>query len=174
MVTAFPIAGDRSIIVRHDGQVRLQKYGGDLFTDENGVNLKAELHRNIAMRRLTFGIMGNNGKFVCGENGQAPAMCNRDSLQEWEMFTLEKLANGKVALTCMGKYLCSENGERPMICNRLGLNEWETFEWIDNNDGTFSLKGNNGKYVSSENGEAPIVCNRDCILDWERFKRVDL
>lgn len=173
VVTALPIADDRSIIVRHDGQVHLQKYGGDLFTDENGVDLKAGLHQNISMREITFGIMGNNGKFVCGENGQAPVMCNRDSLQEWESFSLENLGNGKVAFKCMGKYLCSENGEYPINCNRLVRDVWEIFEWIDNGDGTFSLKGNNGKYVSSENGEGPMTCNRDWIQSWEKFQRIN-
>lgn len=173
VVTALPIAGDRSIIVRHDGQIHLQKDGGDLFTNENGVDLKAELHQNISIREINFGIRGNNHKFVCSENGQVPVICDRDYLQQWESFSLENLGNGKVAFKCMGKYLCSENGEYPMNCNRLVCDEWEIFEWIDNGDATFSLKGNNGKYVSSENGQGPMNCNRDSIQSWEKFERID-
>ena len=121
-----------------------------------------------------FGILGNNSKFVCGENGQAPIVCNRDQLDVWDTFTLGDLGDGRVTLRCLGWYLSSENGMNPMNCNRVEFGSWEIFEWISNDDLTFSLRGNNGKYVCSENGEGPMNCNRDWIQSWERFIRIDL
>ncbi|MFT4166379.1 MAG: hypothetical protein QM650_14160 [Microlunatus sp.] len=128
----------------------------------------------VSNDELSFGILGNNGKFVCGENGLAPVRCDRDVRDVWEIFTIIDLADGRVAFQCMEKYLCSENGLNPMNCNRTEIGAWETFEWINNDDWTFSLRGNNAKYVSSENGEGPMNCNRDWIGSWEKFARADL
>ena len=55
------------------------------------------------------------------------------------------LSNGKVALKGNnGKYASFQNGQSAMTCDRSSINGWEQFDLEMNNDGTFSLKGNNG------------------------------
>ena len=96
--------------------------------------------------------------------------CNRATAQGWEQFTVEDAGAGKVALKSQGKYVSSENGVNPITCNRTSVGDWEKFDWIVNNDGSISLRGNNGRYVSCENGTQPMTCNRTAISGWEAFR----
>src|SRR5690554_3812882 len=101
----------------------------------------------------TVWMRGSNNQYVSSENGVSPMICNRNSVQGWELFTIVDAGNGRVALQgSNGNFVSSENGQNPMICNRPAIQGWETFEWINNSNGTFSLRGNNGMFVSSENG----------------------
>ncbi|RYY32115.1 MAG: glycoside hydrolase, partial [Sphingobacteriaceae bacterium] len=47
---------------------------------------------------------------------------------------------------------------------------WEQFDWINNGDGTISLRGNNGRYVSSEGGTQAMTCTRTTIGSTEKFR----
>ena len=103
-------------------------------------------------------------------NGTQAMTCNRAVAQGWEQFSVEDAGGGKIALKSQGKYLSSENGAAPITCNRTSVGDWEKFDWIVNNDGSISLRGNNGRYVSCENGTQPMTCNRTAISGWEAFR----
>uniref|UniRef100_A0AC34Q798 Uncharacterized protein n=1 Tax=Panagrolaimus sp. JU765 TaxID=591449 RepID=A0AC34Q798_9BILA len=55
-----PIPRNRSVIVCHDGHVRLQMFNRGLFIDENG---KDQLREMQMVESKIFGIQGNNGRF---------------------------------------------------------------------------------------------------------------
>lgn len=115
-------------------------------------------------------LRGNNGKYVSSENGYSPMICNRNSVQGWEQFTVVNAGNGKIALKgSNGKYVSSENGYSPMNCNRSSIQGWEKFTWVKINNSTVALKGSNGKYVSSEDGLVPMICSRSGVQGWEQF-----
>lgn len=118
----------------------------------------------------TIWLQGNNGLFVSSENGTRAMNCNRATAQGWEQFYVADAGNGKVTLLSAGKYVSSENGEQAITCNRATAQGWELFDWINNSDGTISLRGNNGLYVSSENGEQSMTCTRTAIDGWEKFR----
>jgi endoglucanase len=118
----------------------------------------------------TIWLQGNNGLYVSSENGTQAMNCNRTAPQGWEQFLVGDAGNGKVTLQSMGKYVSSENGEQAITCNRTAPQGWEQFDWLENADGTISLRGNNGLYVSSENGEQAMTCTRTSIQGWEKFK----
>ncbi|KAA2240419.1 T9SS type A sorting domain-containing protein [Chitinophaga agrisoli] len=118
----------------------------------------------------TIWLQGFNGQYVTSENGVAPMMCDRPTVQGWEQFLVVDAGGGKIALSNQGKYVSSEDGLQPMTCNRPSVQGWEAFDWIVNQDGTISLRGNNGMYVSSENGTQAMNCNRATIQGWEAFR----
>uniref|UniRef100_A0AC35GUW5 Uncharacterized protein n=1 Tax=Panagrolaimus sp. PS1159 TaxID=55785 RepID=A0AC35GUW5_9BILA len=118
-------------------------------------------------------IKGSNGKLMSGENGLRPLKCDRKEPNVWEMFTIENFGNGIIALKSKDRYVSSENGEKPITCDRKIITETEKFEWIDNFDGTFSLKGNNEKFLSRDNGEGLMICDRDVNGIFEKFRYID-
>lgn len=118
----------------------------------------------------TVTLKGSNNNYVSSENGQQPMNCNRAAAQGWEQFTIMDAGGGKVALFTQGKYVSSENGQQPINCNRAAIGPWEQLEWINNTDGTISLKGNNGMYISSENGTQAMTCNHSTAGASEKFK----
>ncbi len=124
----------------------------------------------VAPISKTIWLQGNNGLFVSSENGTQAMNCNRPTAQGWEQFYVADAGNGKVTLSSMGKFVSSENGTQAITCNRPTAQGWELFDWINNSDGTISLRGSNGFYVSSENGEEPMNCNRPTIDGWEKFR----
>lgn len=118
----------------------------------------------------TVWLQGNNGKFVSSEDGLAPMMCDRDSVQGWESFAVVDAGGGTVALRCSnGAYVSSEDGLAPITCNRTAIGGWERFVWEPTNDGKVALRGSNGCYVSSEDGAAAMTCNRSSVSGWEAF-----
>jgi hypothetical protein len=163
--SVFPVLANRSVIVGKDDQVHNTHYGA-IWEDESQFNHEKKTHRESNKH---FYLKGNNGKYICCENGMKPMTCANSHMKEWEKFAIEKLYNGKVSLKSMGKYVSSENGRFPMMCDRDIVYEWEMFDMIKHYDGSVSFKGNNGRYVSSENGEQPITCNRVRIDGWEKF-----
>lgn len=115
----------------------------------------------------TIWLKGNNGKYVCSENGKKAIICNRTSVGNWEKFTVVNAGGGKIALKGNnGKYL---NDGSPMWCTTNSITNTAKFTWTDAGNGKIALKGNNGKYVSSENGLAVMNCNRSSIGTWEKF-----
>lgn len=118
----------------------------------------------------TITLKGFNNAYVSSENGTQAMTCNRAVAQGWEQFSVEDAGGGKIALKSQGKYVSSENGAAPITCNRTSVGDWEKFDWIVNNDGSISLRGNNGRYVSCENGTQPMTCNRTAISGWEAFR----
>lgn len=118
----------------------------------------------------TVWLRGSNNQYVSSENGLAPMMCDRPSVQGWEQFTVVNAGGGKVALRGNnGRYVSSENGQTGMRCDRMTIQGWEAFDWVTNANGTISLRGNNGEYVSSENGQSAMMCDRPSIGGWEQF-----
>lgn len=91
---------------------------------------------------------------------------------DWEKFVVVH-AGGLVALRCVANnlYVCAENGGgATMRANRGAVGPWETFTWIDNSDGTASLRANaNSKYACSDSGGVGIIANRTSIGAWEKF-----
>jgi beta-glucanase (GH16 family) len=120
----------------------------------------------------TITIMGNNNQFASSENGTQAMNCNRPVAQAWEQFLVVNAGGGKIALQSQGHYVSSENGTMAITCNRTTFGAWEEFTWVDNPDGTFSLKGNNGDFISSENGLQAMTCTRTSASLWEDFRVV--
>ena len=118
----------------------------------------------------TIWLKGFNGKYVSSENGVNPMSCNRDSIEDWEAFTIVRIDKGRVALQSNGKFVSSENGERPIICDRMYVQAWEVFDWIFTEDGKVGFRGNNGKFINSQNGEAPMTCDSEELSGWEAFE----
>ncbi|HEY9045682.1 MAG TPA: family 16 glycosylhydrolase [Ohtaekwangia sp.] len=117
----------------------------------------------------TIWLRGNNNSYVSSENGTAPMMCNRPTVQAWEQFTVVDAGGGKVALRSMNKYVSSENGAAAITCNRTTIGDWEKFDWVPTADGKVGLRGNNGRYISSENGVNAMTCTRTTLSGWEAF-----
>ncbi|WP_343689405.1 glycosyl hydrolase family 18 protein [Chitinophaga sp.] len=117
----------------------------------------------------TIWLKGNNGQYVSSKGNVNPMYCNATAVAGWNQFLVGDGGNGKVTLSNGGYFVSSENGEQAMNCNRTTAQDWEKFDWIQNADGTISLRGNNGLYVSSENGAAAMNCNRTTIQGWESF-----
>ena len=117
----------------------------------------------------TIWLKGFNGQYVSSENGTQAMNCNRPTVQGWEQFLVGDGGNGKITLSNQGKFVSSENGEQAITCNRATAQDWEKFDWIQNADGTISLRGSNGLYISSENGTQAMTCTRTNIQGWEAF-----
>jgi hypothetical protein len=106
-------------------------------------------------------LRGANDKYVSHNNATTnaatDATCNTVTANDKELFYVVA-SDDKVAIK--GKtnnlYLSSENGAASMRCNRSAIGSYEQFDWIENGDGTISLKGNNGKYVSNA---SPLKCD---------------
>lgn len=156
-----------------DGKVSLE------FSDQGGRDVNWVITR-LRLKKLRdaantiaigseISLKGNNGNYVSSENGTKPINCNRNSIRDWERFTVVDAGEGKIALRGNnGKYVSSENGNSPMNCNRSRIGAWEKFTW-GINQGKITLRGNNNLYVSSEDGRSPMNCNRENIGRFERF-----
>jgi hypothetical protein len=117
----------------------------------------------------TIWLKGNNGQYVSSKGNVNPMYCNATVVAGWNQFLVGDGGNGKITLSNGGYFVSSENGEQAMNCNRTAADDWEKFDWIQNADGTVSLRGNNGLYVSSENGAAAMTCTRTTAQGWESF-----
>lgn len=114
-------------------------------------------------------IIGYNVAFVSSENGAKPMNCNRAVASGWEDFMIGDAGNGKVWLENSNMYV-SVDASKNLWCNKTSVTATEAFDWIDNGDGTFSLRGSNGLYVTSNNGASSMTCDRSTIGGWEKFK----
>ena len=118
----------------------------------------------------TIWIKGSNGLYVSSQNGQSAMMCDRPTVDDWEMFKVVDAGYGKVALQGTNElFVSTENGQSPMFCNRPFVDAWETFDWTDFGNGSFGLRRINGRYVSSEDGLSGMTCNRETAGAWETF-----
>ena len=115
-------------------------------------------------------LKGNNGKYVSSQNGLSPMTCDKDFVDNWEIFTVVDANNGQIALRSNGKYVSCENGENPINCNRDKVEGWEIFDWEFTADGKVGFKGFNGRYISSQNGDAPMTCTSETLSGWEAFE----
>ncbi|MCG8701446.1 MAG: carbohydrate-binding protein, partial [Bacteroidales bacterium] len=102
-------------------------------------------------------LIGNNGLYVCSENGLSAMMCDRTAAGAWEKFTVVDAGGGKIALKGNnGKYVSDAS---PVWCNLATITNAAKFTWTDAGGGLIALKGDNGKYISSEDGLAAMNCN---------------
>jgi endoglucanase len=115
-------------------------------------------------------LRGSHGEHVSSQNGDAPMICDRETLSEQEVFTVVDAGDGKIALRgSNGRYVSSENGQQAMRCDRLAVQAWERFDWLDLGNGMIALRGNNDRFVSSNDGQQSMRCDRETIGDWESF-----
>jgi len=116
-------------------------------------------------------LKGNTNSYVCSENGLTAMSCNRTNLAGWTKWYVEDAGNDKIALKSsnQGLYAKYNYNTSEMWALDDTLTNNAKFTWIENSDGTISLKGYNGKYVSSENGTNPMTCDSDNAYAWEKF-----
>ncbi|TAH65968.1 MAG: glycosyl hydrolase family protein [Anaerolineaceae bacterium] len=71
------------------------------------------------------------------------------------------------------RLLCAENyGNDPILANRTVGDTWESFQFIQNGDGTVSIRSKvNNKYVCADlnTGNQALIANRTVIDAWEKF-----
>lgn len=74
--------------------------------------------------------------------------------------------------------LCAENyGNDPIYANRTAGDSWESFRFIQNSDGTVSIRSlYNNKYVCADlNTSNQALVARSTVIDtWEKFQFIDL
>lgn len=96
---------------------------------------------------MQVALKANNGKFVSAEQG--------GGLKYTGVYTNE-----------------AYQGVAPLYANREVVSDWETFEYIENNNNSFSLRTTHGYYLTSENGGGEgISTNRKEANAWEMFFR---
>jgi hypothetical protein len=107
-------------------------------------------------------LRGANDRYISHNNAASgsttTASCDKVNAGDYEVFTLVA-SSDKVAIKGKSNnlYLSGEGGTANMRCNRSTIGTTEAFDWIDNPDGTISLKGSNGKYVSNA---TPMKCDQ--------------
>lgn len=93
--------------------------------------------------------------------------CGNGTNQKW------RLTGSPVGLRAHadGKIVTAENaGAAALIANRPVTDAWETFDWIDNADGSISLKAHaNGKYVDAANSTTSLIADATTIGAAEEF-----
>ncbi|KAI6169966.1 hypothetical protein M3Y97_01168900 [Aphelenchoides bicaudatus] len=71
---------------------------------------------------------GNTNKYCSSEDSKEAMHCNRDVVQEWELFEKVDNSDGTVSFKCSNnKYMSSQNGLKPMDCTGDKIAEWEKF-----------------------------------------------
>lgn len=75
-----------------------------------------------------------------------------------------------------GRYWCADcigrDDYRQVLANRDKIDEWEKFAFVENGDGTVSIKAKaNGKFLTVEiHGDGRLDARADDIGEWERFE----
>ncbi len=139
----------------------------------------------------TIGMLTWIQKFITNENGGdavglVVANDRKDAeghvlpqvVYAWQEMFLTFVRPGTVTIHGVsGRFWCAEHADTTtfmdptavVVCNRTAANDWELFDYIDNGDGTFSLKTQHGFYVCCE-ADGRIVANRTAIGEYEKFR----
>jgi hypothetical protein len=125
----------------------------------------------------SISLMAFNMLYVAADlnaSGDANAMlvADRTMIGSWEVFNVEHLAGGRIALKASnGLYVSADrNMGGLLIANRQEVGEWEQFEMMRLSGDMVALRSTNGSYVSADlNRGGALVADRTEIGDWERF-----
>ena len=111
-----------------------------------------------------------HGKYVTAESDGA-ANANRAERDSWEIFTVEEVSFGRIALRSHhGKYLVAEQSSAgyEVNANRDTRGPWESFEVLKQSDGTVAFKTWHGRYLVAES-DGRLRGDRTSIREWETF-----
>ncbi len=134
-----------------------------------------EQSRSVAIR-------ASNGKYVCADQAEGIArlgglMANRESVGDWERFTLIELDSTHCALRASnGKYVTAvQDGPFQAVAERDSIGDGERFELIDLANGKVAIRTAAGKYFAAELAESAacplcIVTDRADQGEWESFE----
>jgi hypothetical protein len=131
----------------------------DTFTVSNGACVrKAEFADGVYSLKG-----GRDGKFCASEGNKI--VCDRDSVGEWEKFTMEKHNQWYGIKAHNGKYCADE--QHAIVCDRSSVGGWERFN-IDKIGDKFALRPDREhKYCADE--PDGVKCTRDGAQGWELF-----
>ncbi len=110
-------------------------------------------------------------------NDHGAVMADRNTVGQWETFTMASKGAGTVWLTgWLGLFSAQGGGGAGVYANRPSPPQaWETWTLIDNGDGTVSLKTINGHFLCAEEGGGrECQADRTQIGQWEKFVIVPL
>lgn len=119
-----------------------------------------------------------NGKFLCADTDKknTPALCNRTSAGDWELFETELTSDGWLGLKAKAnsKWLSVriDNTDAPVKAASNGLQKWECFRIYQKGSDYFILSQANNKYlcVRIDLTNAPVQAIADIPNGWERFQ----
>lgn len=99
----------------------------------------------------------------------AGMMCNRDVVQDWEVFSFRDLGNNQVALVGSrnGRFCADDNSG--IVCDRTAVGAWERFTLFQMTSGRFALRGGRLNQLCSDDNSGRVICNRANGGPWEYF-----
>jgi len=116
-------------------------------------------------------LQAHNGQYVAAAGGGGGKLVAKsDQINEWEMFNVVELPEGKVNLQVHnGQYVRAKGGgEGELIANSSSPQEFETFEMTFLEDNKITFQAHNGHFVSvRDEGEYELAANRRKPRAWE-------
>jgi hypothetical protein len=95
---------------------------------------------------------------------------NRKEAKDWEVFYIEDLGDGKVAIKASNHKYVTVTKEGKLFARALVVQENETFITVTIQEKWIAFKASNGKYVTCDKDKKfELVANRDNVQEWESF-----
>jgi formylglycine-generating enzyme required for sulfatase activity/predicted MPP superfamily phosphohydrolase/energy-coupling factor transporter ATP-binding protein EcfA2 len=118
-------------------------------------------------------LQAHNGQYVAAAGGGGGKLIAKsDQINEWEIFNVVELPEGKVNLQVHnGQYVRAKGGGGgELIANSSSPQEFETFEMTFLEDNKITFQAHNGHFVSvRDEGEYELTANRRKPRAWEIF-----
>lgn len=119
-------------------------------------------------QRVAF--KSHHGEYIVALSNGA-VIANRDQRIGFNIFTVEELGSGSVALkSCYGKYLVAEDKDTgyQVNANRDQRREWEIFKVLKQPNGTVAFRTAHGRYLFAERNGS-LRADLLCIREWKNF-----